>query len=148
MEKVKKFAYFLIIMIFIMTTIPYVLEFAYFIGDEIFKIELLPEPIWEFLDIYFYYEALPFRIIQMFVIYVILSILLLIFYRKIVSKATIILSTITPIIFAFGSTSPYWVYEVTDKGDIAFIVISVVGIVHIVATNVLLIRDREEFEYV
>lgn len=146
MKKVKKYGYYFIIVLFIITAIPYVLEFVYLLGESFLKMNLLPEPIWHYLDIYFYYEALPLRILITVAKFLILSILLLLFYRKSFSTATKILLAITPIISALGCISPYWISTIADPKMIVFIIISVICIAHIVATGVLLIKDKEEFE--
>ena len=61
MYEVKKYGYFSITVIFIITAITSVLEIIYIAGEYCFSTKLLPEPIWAFLDGYFYYEALPLR---------------------------------------------------------------------------------------
>ncbi len=148
MKEVKKYGYLSIILIFIIIAITSVLEIVYIAGEYCFGIKLLPEPIWGFLDIYFYYEALPFRFMIVLAITVVLSILLFIFYRKDISNATAILSSTMPIISAIGWTSHYWISYLTDKAEIGYIIISVVCIIHTVATGVFLIKDKEYFEYI
>lgn len=144
MKTVKKYGYFSIIIIFIITAITSVLEFVYIAGEDCFGIKFLPESIWDCLDIYFYYEALPFRNMIMMAVFVVLSILILLFYRKNISKATIILLSTTPVISLIGWMSPYWIPEITDKVEIVFIIISVICIIHTVATGVFLIKDRKK----
>lgn len=144
MKRIKKYSYSSIIAIFIITAIISVLEFVYIAGEDCFDIKFLPELIWDFLDIYFYYEALPFRNMIMMAVFVVLSILILLFYRKNISKATIILLSTTPIISAIGWTSHYWISNVIDKVEIGFIIISVLYIIHTVATGILLIKDRKK----
>ncbi|MBR5247196.1 MAG: hypothetical protein IKV25_07495 [Clostridia bacterium] len=147
MNEIKKYGYFSIIVIYIITAITSVLEIIYIAGEYCFDTKLLPESIWDFLDTYFYYEALPFRIMIAVAILAVLSILLFVFYRKNISNATAILSSTMPIVSAIGWTSHYWISNVTDKADIGYIIISVICIIHIVATGVFLIKDKEEFDY-
>lgn len=148
METVKKYGYFSIILVFIITAITSTLEIVYIAGEYCFGKKLLPEPIWDFLDIYFYYEALPFRFLIVFAIVVVFSILLFIFYRRDISNATATLSSTAPIITAVGWTSHYWIAELTEKAEIGYMIISVICIVHTVATGVCLIKDKEEFDYI
>ncbi len=148
MNEIKKYGFSSIIAIYVITAITSVLEIIYIAGEYCFGTNLLPEPIWDFLDIYFYYEALPFRLMIAVAILVVLSILLFIFYRKDISNATAILSSTMPIVSAIGWTSHYWIYEITDKTEIVYIIISVLCIIHIVATGVFLIKDKEEFDYI
>ena len=148
MEKVKKYSYSSIIAIFIITAITSVLEYIYMLSENDLKINFLPESVWDFLDGYFYYEALPFRNMIMMAVFVFLSILILLFYRKNISKVTIILLTTTPIVSAIGWTAPFWLREITDKGKIVFIIIAILSIIHTVVTGVFLIKDKEEFDYI
>lgn len=148
MKEVKKYGYFSIILIFIITAITSVMEIIYIAGEYCFCINLLPEPIWGFLDIYFYYEALPLRFMIVLAIVVVLSILLFIFYRKDISNTTAILTSTMPLISAIGWTSHYWISNVTEKADIGYIIISVLCIIHIVTTGVFLIKDKEVFDYI
>ena len=147
MNEIKKYGYFSIIVIYIITAITSVLEIIYIAGEYWFDTKLLPESIWDFLDTYFYYEALPFRIMIAVAILAVLSILLFVFYRKNISNATAILSSTMPIVSAIGWTSHYWISSVTDNAKIGYIIISVFCIIHIVATGVFLIKDKEEFDY-
>lgn len=144
MKRIKKYGYSSIIVISIIISISFILKSVYIAGEDCFDIKLLPEPIWHFLDIYFYYEALPFRALNAVALLVVLSILLFAFYRKDISNATAILSATAPIISAIGWTSQYWISDVTDKVEIGFIIISVFCIIHTVATGVFLIKDKEE----
>ena len=148
MEAVKKCGYFSIMSIFIITAITSIMEFVYIAGEYCFDKKLLPEPIWGFLDTYFYYEALPFRFLIVLVILVVLAIIMLIFYRKDVSITTVILSSTSPIICAVGWTAHYWIAEITEKAVMGYIIVSVICIVHIVATGAFLIKDKDEFDYI
>ncbi len=148
MCEVKKYGFISIIAVYIITATTSVLEIVYIAGEYCFDTKLLPEPIWDFLDGYFYYEALPFRLMIAVAIYVALSVLLFIFYRKDISNTTAILSSTMPIVSAIGWTSHYWISYITDKAEIGYIIISVLCIIHIVATGVFLIKDKEEFDYI
>ena len=141
MYEVKKYGYFSITVIFIITAITSVLEIFYIAGEYCFNTKLLPEPIWDFLDGYFYYEALPLRFLIVFAIVVVLSILLFAFYRKEISKITAILSSTAPIISAIGWTSHYWIADVTENAIVWYIIISTLCIIHIITTVVFLIKD-------
>ena len=143
MYEVKKYGYFSITVVFIITAITSVLEIIYIAGEDCFGIKLLPEPIWDFLDSYFYYEALPLRFLIVFAIVVTLSILLFVFYRKKISKITAMLSSTTPIISAIGWTAHYWISELTDKAEIGYIMIAVFCIIHNVATAIFLLKDKD-----
>lgn len=144
MKNFKIGAYYLIIVTFIITALTYVLEFIYIAGEFCFDTKLLPETVWNSLDIYFYYEALPFRILFAVARIVVLSILLFVFYRKYISTATAILSATAPIIAVIGWTSHYWISGVTDNAKAGYIIISVLCIIHTVATGVFLIKDRKK----
>lgn len=144
MKKIKKVGYYLIIAIFIITAFTYILEFIYIAGEFCFDTKFLPEPIWNSLDIYFYYEALPFRILFAVARIVVLTILLFVFYRKILSNATAILSATAPIISVIGWTSHYWISDITDKAEIVYIIISVLCIIHTIATGAFLIKDTRQ----
>ena len=141
MYEVKKYGYFSITVIFIITAITSVLEIFYIAGEYCFNTKLLPEPIWDFLDGYFYYEALPLRFLIVFAIVVVLSILLFAFYRKEISNITVILSSTSPIICAVGWTSHYWIADVTENAIVWYIIISTLCIIHIITTVVFLIKD-------
>ncbi len=78
MNEIKKKRLLINFNCFIITAITSVLEIVYIAGEYCFETKLLPEPIWAFLDTYFYYEALPFRIMIVVAILVALSILLFI----------------------------------------------------------------------
>ena len=144
MKKIKIGGYYLIVATFIITALTYVFEFIYIAGEFCFDTRLLPEIIWKSLDIYFYYEAMPFRILFAVARIVVLSILLFIFYRKNVSTATAILSATAPIIAVIGWTSHYWISGVTDNAKAGYIIISVLCIVHTIATGVFLIKDTKQ----
>jgi hypothetical protein len=141
MYEVKKYGYFSITVIFIITAITSVLEIIYIAGEYCFNTKLLPEPIWDFLDGYFYYEALPLRFLIVFAIVVVLSILLFAFYRKEISNITATLSSTAPIISAIGWTSHYWIADVTENAIVWYIIISTLCIIHIITTVVFLIKD-------
>lgn len=145
MKKTKTVGYYLIIVTFIIISISFVLKSIYIAGEDCFNTKLLPEPIWHFLDIYFYYEALPFRCLNAIALLTITSILIFIFYRKNISNATAILSATTPIIAVIGWTNQYWVANITDEAKIGFIIVSVLCIAHTVATGVFLIKDTRQF---
>ncbi len=144
MKKTKIFGYYSIIAIFIIISISFILKSIYIAGEDCFNTKLLPEPIWHFLDIYFYYEALPFRVLNAVALLVVLSILLFAFYRKDISNATAILSATTPIIAVIGWTNQYWVANITDEAKIGFIIVSVLCIIHTIATGVFLIKDTRQ----
>ena len=82
MKIIKKVGYYSILAILIITSITSILEIIYITGEDCLGIKLLPESIWDFLDGYFYYEALPLRFLIVLAIILVLSILLFIFYRK------------------------------------------------------------------
>lgn len=144
MKKTKIFGYYSIIAIFIIISISFILKSIYIAGEDCLNTKLLPEPIWHFLDIYFYYEALPFRCLNAIVLLTIISILIFIFYRKNISNVAVILSATTPIIAVIGWTNQYWVANITDEAKIGFIIISVLCIIHTVATGVFLIKDARQ----
>lgn len=141
MKKSKIVGYYLIITTFVIISISFIFKNIYIIGEDCFNIKLLPEPIWHFLDIYFYYEALPFRILNAVALLVLISIFMFIFYRKDISNATAILIATTPIVAATGWTSQYWIANITDAAEIVFITISIICVIHVVATGVFLIKD-------
>lgn len=152
MKKSKIVGYYLIITTFVIISISFIFKNIYIIG-ECCNIKLLPEPIWHFLDIYFYYEALPLRILNAVALLVIISILMFIFYRKNISTTTAILIGTTPIVAVIGWTSQYWILAATDwisdliyRGEIGVVIISVVCIAHVIATGVFLIKDKDEIE--
>lgn len=140
MKKSKTVGYYLIIATFVIISISFIFKNIYIIG-ECCNIKLLPEPIWHFLDIYFYYEALPLRILNAVALLVIISILMFIFYRKNISTTTAILIGTTPIVAVIGWTSQYWIANITDAAEIVFITISIICVIHVVATGVFLIKD-------
>ncbi len=146
MCEVKKYGYFSITLIFIITAITSVLEIIYIAGEYCFSTKLLPEPIWAFPDGYFYYEALPLRFLIVFAIVVVLSILLFAFYRKGISKITAMLSSTAPIISAIGWTSHYWIANVTENAIVWYIIISTLCIIHIITTVMFLIKDINKIE--
>ena len=144
MKQNKKFGYYSIIAIFIIISISFILKSIYIAGEDCFNTKLLPDPIWRLLDIYFYYEALPFRCLNAIALLAIISILIFIFYRKNISNVTAILSATTPIIAVIGWTNQYWVANIIDEAKIGFIIVSVLCIVHTIATGVFLIKDTRQ----
>lgn len=145
MKKFKTSGYYLIIATFIISSLIYLLKFIYMAGENCFNVMLLPELIWDFLGAYFYYEAMPFRILFAVARAVVLSVVLFVFYRKDISNATAIFSATAPIIAIIGWNSQYWVADVTDNGKVGYIVISVLCIVHTIATGVFLVKDTKKF---
>lgn len=144
MKKFKTGGYYLIIATFIISSLIYLFKFIYMAGENCFNIMLLPELVWDFLGGYFYYEAMPFRVFFAVARVVVLSVLLFIFYRKDISNATAILSATTPIIAIIGWTSQYWVADVTDNAKAGYIIISVLCIIHTIATAIFLIKDARK----
>ncbi len=143
MKKTKIVGYYSIIAIFIIISISFILKSIYIAGEDCFNTKLLPEPFWHFFDIYFYYEALPFRCLNAIALLTIISTLIFIFYRKDISNVTVILSATTPIIAVIGWTNQYWIANITDDAKTGFIIVSVLCIVHTVATGVFLIKDTK-----
>lgn len=148
MEKVKKYGYLFSIVIFIRIAITCVLEYIYVLGDYGLKLDFLPEFVLHFLDVYFYYEALPFMFLIILAMLIVWLILLLLFYRKEISIATIILSSTAPIITIIGWTAPFWLREIMEDETICVIITVVLSLIHTVATGVFLIKDKEEFDYI
>ena len=98
MYEIKKRGYLSILTVFIITAITYILGIVYISGEYFLGMKLLPEPIWDLLGIYFYKEAGPLRLAMTVVIFILLSILLIVFYRNEISKTTTLLHTLIPII--------------------------------------------------
>ncbi len=149
MNEIKKRGYSSILIVFIITAITYILGIIYISGEYFLHMRLLPEPIWDFLDSYFYQEAGPLRLAMTVVIFILLSILLIVFYRKEISKITTVLHTLIPIITILWWFSAYGVSSIfADRVVIGVVctVISVVCIVHAIITVILLIRDRNKIK--
>lgn len=144
MKKLKIVGYYLIIVTFIIISISFILKSIYIAGEDCFNTKLLPEPFWHSLEMYFYYEALPLRCLNAIALLTIIAILIFIFYRKNVSNATAILSATAPIIAVIGWTSQYWVADVTDNAKAGYIIISVLCIIHTIATAIFLIKDARK----
>lgn len=149
MMEIKKSGYISFLTIFIITAITYILGVVYISGEYFLGMKLLPESIWNLLDSYFYQEAGPLRLAMTVVIFILLSILLIIFYRKEISKVTTVLHTLIPIITIFWWLSAYWISSVSsDKAFIGIVctVTSAFCVVHTIATAILLIRDRNKIK--
>lgn len=149
MNEIKKRGYSSILIVFIITAITYILGIIYITGEYMLWTRLLPEPIWDLLDIYFYKEAGPLRLAMTMVIFALLSILLIVFYRKDISKVTTIFHTLIPIITILWWFSAYWLSSVfADRVVIGVgcTIISVVCIANIITTAILLIRDRNKIK--
>ena len=149
MYEIKKRGYLSVLIIFIITAITYILGIVYISGEYFLGMKLLPESIWDFLDSYFYQEAGPLRLAMTVVIFILLSILLIVFYRNEISKTTTLLHTLIPIITILWWISAYWLSSVfADKVVIGIgcTIISAVCVVHIITTAVLLIRDRNKLK--
>lgn len=144
MKKFKTVGYYLIIATFIIVSISFILKSIYIAGDDCFNTKLLPEPFWHSLEMHFYYEALPLRCLNAIALLTIIAILIFIFYRKNVSYVTTILSATTPIIAIIGWTNQYWVANITDEAKVGFIIVSVLCIVHTIATGAFLIKDTKQ----
>lgn len=147
MKEIKKSGYTSILIVFIITAITYILGVIYITGEYMLWTRLLPEPIWDLLDIYFYKEAGPLRLAITVVIFILLSILLIAFYIKDISKATMILHTLIPIITIFWWFAAYWLSSVfADEVTVGIgcTIISVVCIANTITTAILLIRDRNK----
>ncbi len=149
MMEIKKSGYISFLTIFIITAITYILGVVYISGEYFLGMKLLPESIWDLLDSYFYQEAGPLRLAMTVVIFILLSIFLIIFYRKEISKVTTVLHTLIPIITIFWWLSAYWISSVSsDKAfiGIACTVTSAFCVVQTIATAILLIRDRNKIK--
>ena len=149
MKEIKKSGYISFIAIFIITAITYILGIVYISGEYFLGMKLLPESIWDLLDSYFYQEAGPLRLAMTVVIFILLSILLIVIYRKEISKVTVVLHTLIPIITIFWWLSAYWISSVSsDKAHIGIVctIISVLCVVHTITTAILLIRDRNKIK--
>ena len=148
MEKVKKYGYYSIVIIFILSAITYILGIIYILGSYCWHTRLLPEVIWDMLDIVFYKEAGFLRIAQRVVIFVILSIILAIFYRKDISIPTIVLPGINLVLSIVWWTTYYWSPAITSNFELVYTIMSVICIVNIFVAGVFLIKDKEEFDYI
>lgn len=144
MKKSKIGGYYLIIAIYILSAIHYIFGVIYILGEYFLQMNLLPELVWDFLDFYFYKEAGPLRIAISVAIFIVLSILLVIFYRKDISKVSIILPATNLIISALWWTTAYWFSAMTDNTTIGYTIMSVVCVVHTVITGFFLIKERKK----
>ena len=145
----RKRGYLLILASFIITAITYILGVIYITGEYFSGIRLLPDIIWDLLDFYFYKEAGPLRLAMTVVIFIFLSIFLIIFYRKDISKSTTILHVIIPIITMLWWFSAYWfscVFADRIVIGIGCIIMSVICIANTIITAILLIRDRNKIK--
>ncbi len=149
MHEIKKRGYLSILIVFIITAITYILGIVYISGEYFLGMKLLPEFIWDFLDSYFYQEAGPLRLAMTVVIFILLSVLLIVFYRKEILKTTTVLHTLIPIITILWWISAYWLSSVfADKAVIGIgcSTISAVCVIHTITTAILLIRDRNKIK--
>lgn len=145
----KKRGYVSILAIFIITAITYVLGVVYISGEYFLGIKLLPDTIWDLLDFYFYKEAGPLRLAMTVVIFILLSIILIIFYRKDISKSTIILHGLIPTITLLWWLSAYWFSAVfADRVVIGIgcTIMSVVCVANTIITVIFLVRDRNRIK--
>lgn len=149
MNEIKRRGYMSILTVFIITAITYALGVVYIAGEYFLGTNLFPKQIWDLLDSYFYKEAGPLRLAITVVIFMVLSILLIIFYRKDISRATMILHILIPIITIFWWVAAYWLSSVfADRVVIGVgcTIISVVCIANTITTAILLIRDRNKIK--
>ena len=147
MNEIKKRGYSSILIVFIITAITYILGVIYITGEYMLWTRLLPEPIWDLLDVYFYKEAGPLRLAITVVIFMVLSILLIIFYRKDISKVTTVLHVLIPIITILWWVSATWLTSVFANRVVIGVgctIISVVCIANTLTTAILLIKDRNK----
>ena len=147
MYEIKKRGYLSILIIFIITAITYILGIVYISGEYFLGMKLLPESIWDFLDSYFYQEAGPLRLAMTVAIFILLSILLIVFYRNEISKTTTVLHTLIPIITILWWISAYGLSAIfADRVVIGIgcTILSVFCIIHTISTVILLIRDKNK----
>jgi hypothetical protein len=145
----KKVGYYSIIAIFIIAAITYVLGVVYITGEYFLGMRFLPDTVWKLLDFYFYKEAGPLRLAMTVVIFIFLSILLIAFYRRDISKATIILHTLIPIITILWWISVYLFSSLFADGVVVGIcstIVSIVCIANTIATAILIVRDRKKIK--
>ena len=145
----KKVAYYSIIAIFNITAITYVLGVVYISGEYFLGMRFLPDTIWNSLDFYFYKEAGPLRLAMTVVIFIFLSILLIAFYRRDISKATIILHTLIPIMTILWWISAYLFSSLFADGVVVGMcstLMSIVCIANTITTAILIVRDRNKIK--
>ena len=143
----KKRGYLSILVIFIITALTHILGVIYITGEYFLGMQILPGPIWELLDVYFYQEAGPLRLAMTIVIFVLLSILLIAFYRKEISKVTTVLHTLISIITIFWWILAYLISSIFADRVVVGIgcaIISVVCVANTITATILLIRDRNK----
>lgn len=146
MKKIKKLAYYLLIVIYVLFATNYILGVVYILGEYFLRMNLLPESVWNLLDFYYYKEAGPLRVAMSVVIFVLLSVVLAVFFRKEVSKATIILPATNLIMSIIWWTTAYWFSALTDNVEVGYVTMSVLCIVHTIATGVFLIKDTKQLD--
>ncbi len=149
MKRINKNIYYSIIVIYTITAICYILGIIYMSGEYFLGMKLLPETIWDILDIYFYKEAGPLRLAMMVTVFIALSIYLIVFYRKEISQVTTVMHMLIPIITIIWWVSAYGISAIfADRVVIGIgcTILSVICIIHTIATVVLLIRDKNKIK--
>ncbi len=105
-SKGKRILYVILYVLYIITAVGLLTDLLYFLGENVWKTELLPESAWGLLDSVYHSEGGPIFAMAFGIVFVLIAIVFAIVFRKYVSKTTtgLVCTTVVPFLLVYAVT--------------------------------------------